>query len=49
MRLYHVIEAQQFDRPTLLDIFHLAKHMEQVVHLGGISEVHHRILATLFF
>jgi aspartate carbamoyltransferase catalytic subunit len=49
MRLYHVIEAQQFDRPTLMNIFELTKQMEQVVHLGGIVEFHHRIMATLFY
>ena len=49
MRLYHIIEAQQFDRPTLLDIFQRTRQMEQVVHLGGIAEFHHRIMATLFY
>lgn len=49
MRLYHIIEAQQFDRPTLLKIFEISKEMEQVVKLGGVPEFHSRIMAALFY
>jgi len=49
MKLHHVIEAQQFDMPTLLHLFQVTEQMEQVVARGGISEFHNRIMATLFY
>jgi len=47
--LHHVIEAQQFDVPTLLKIFETAAKMEKVVAEGGITDYHNRIMATLFY
>jgi hypothetical protein len=44
MKLHHVIEAQQFNTPVLLQLFHTALEMENVVAHGGtpgISEAHH--------
>ena len=49
MSLHHVIEAQQFDVPTLLKIFETAAKMEKVVAEGGITDYHNRIMATLFY
>ncbi len=49
MKLHHVIEAQQFDTPTLLHIFDAATEMEQVVARGGTSDFQRRIMATLFY
>jgi aspartate carbamoyltransferase catalytic subunit len=49
MSLHHVIEAQQFDMPTLQQLFEVTGKMEQVVAAGGISEFHNRIMATLFY
>jgi aspartate carbamoyltransferase catalytic subunit len=49
MRLHHVIEAQQFDVPTLLELFEVTERMEQVVERGGIPDYHNRIMATLFY
>jgi len=49
MNLHHVIEAQQFYVPTLLELFETAGKMEEVVAQGGISDYHNRIMATLFY
>lgn len=49
MKLHHIIEAQQFDVPTLLQLFETATRMEQVVAEGGIPDYHNRIMATLFY
>ncbi len=49
MKLHHVIEAQQFDTPTLLHLFNTATEMEQVVARGGTSDFQQRIMATLFY
>jgi aspartate carbamoyltransferase catalytic subunit len=49
MKLHHIIEAQQFDVPTLLHLFEVTGQMEQVVARGGISDHHNRIMATLFY
>jgi aspartate carbamoyltransferase catalytic subunit len=49
MKLHHVIEAQQFDTPTLLHLFETATEMEQVVARGGTSNFQQRIMATLFY
>lgn len=49
MKLHHVIEAQQFDSPTLLHLFNTATEMEQVVARGGTSDFQQRIMATLFY
>ena len=49
MKLHHVIEAQQFDSPTLLQLFDTAVKMEQVVARGGTSDFERRIMATLFY
>ncbi|MFB3923624.1 MAG: aspartate carbamoyltransferase [Terriglobia bacterium] len=49
MSLHHVIEAQQFDVPTMQKLFEVAEEMEQVVARGGITDYHNRIMATLFY
>ena len=49
MKLHHVIEAQQFDLPTLAQLFEVTEKMEQVVNRGGTAAYHNRILATLFY
>ena len=49
MKLHHVIEAQQFDLPTLLNLFDTTQEMEKVVTRGGTSDFHNRIMATLFY
>lgn len=47
--LHHVIEAQQFDLPTLSKLFEVTERMEMVVANGGINDYHNRIMATLFY
>jgi aspartate carbamoyltransferase catalytic subunit len=49
MKLHHIIEAQQFDPPTLNRLFDTAVEMEQVVARGGTSQFERRIMATLFY
>jgi aspartate carbamoyltransferase catalytic subunit len=49
MDLHHVIEAQQFDVPTLLHLIETTQEMEKAVSDGGTSEFHRRIMATLFY
>jgi aspartate carbamoyltransferase catalytic subunit len=49
LRLHHIIEAQQFDRPTLLELFSQSRHMEEVASQGGVNDYNNRIMATLFY
>jgi aspartate carbamoyltransferase catalytic subunit len=47
--LHHIIEAQQFDMPTMLQVLDAAEKMEQAVARGGMTDYHNRIMATLFY
>ncbi len=47
--LYHVIEAQQFSRDVMQEIFDLTREMEHVVSRYGSSILNRRIMATLFY
>jgi aspartate carbamoyltransferase catalytic subunit len=49
MKLHHIIEAQQFDLPTLMQLFEVAEEMERVAARGGITDYQNRIMATLFY
>ncbi|MGH9344672.1 MAG: aspartate carbamoyltransferase, partial [Terriglobia bacterium] len=49
MKLHHIVEAQQFDRATLLALFEQSRLMEAVARAGGIHDYHNRIMATLFY
>lgn len=49
MKLHHIIEAQQFDLPTLRELFDIAQEMEKVVARGGTTDHQKRIMATLFY
>jgi len=49
MKLHHIIEAQQFDVPTLQHLFDVTARMELVIAQGGIPDYHNRIMATLFY
>lgn len=49
MKLHHIVEAQQFDRATLLALFDQARQMELIARTGGIDDYHNRIMATLFY
>ncbi|MGH7867080.1 MAG: hypothetical protein ACREP9_05445, partial [Candidatus Dormibacteraceae bacterium] len=49
MKLYHVIEAQQFDVPTLHQLFDATTAMEHLAKKGGGSEYQTRIMAALFY
>ncbi len=48
-QLHHIVEAQQFDRSVLSDIFAVAQEMEQVVQHYGSSLLNRRVMATLFY
>ncbi|HEV2498541.1 MAG TPA: aspartate carbamoyltransferase [Terriglobia bacterium] len=49
MKLHHIVEAQQFDRATLLALFEQSHRMEEVARAGGIDDYRNRIMATLFY
>jgi aspartate carbamoyltransferase catalytic subunit len=49
MKLSHVVESQQFDRPTLAEIFALADRMEHVVARGGTRDFAGRLLGILLW
>jgi len=49
MKLHHIVEAQQFDLPTMTRLFEVAEEMERVVARGGITDYQNRIMATLFY
>jgi aspartate carbamoyltransferase catalytic subunit len=49
MKLHHIIEAQQFDLPTLMQLFEVAEEMERLAVRGGITDYQNRIMATLFY
>jgi len=48
-RLNHIVEAQQFDRATMAEIFKVAREMEQVVQHYGSNLLTRRVMATLFY
>lgn len=48
-KLQHVIEAQQFTRDRLSDIFSVAREMENVVRHYGSNILNRRLMATLFY
>lgn len=48
-KLYHVVGAKQFDRPTLERLFEAAERMEHIVKEGGTNRYANKILTTLFF
>ena len=49
MKLHHVIEAQQFDLPTINHLFEVSAEMERLVEHGGTDEYRSRLMATLFY
>jgi len=49
MKLSHVLEAQQFDKKMLKELFTLADSMEKIVQRGGSGLLQGKILASLFF
>lgn len=48
-RLFHVVEAQQFDLELMARIFAMANEMEQVVQHYGSNILSRRVMATLFY
>jgi aspartate carbamoyltransferase catalytic subunit len=49
MELKHVLEAQQFDKKMLKELFALADRMEEVVQGGESDLLRGKILASLFY
>ncbi len=47
--LKHVVEAQQFDRDSMAEIFGVAREMEDVVQHYGSNILSRRMMATLFY
>ena len=42
MKLDHIIEAQQFNVPMIMELFNLANEMERVFLRGGTQDYHHK-------
>ncbi len=49
MNLRHVVEAQQFTVPMLMELFDRTRMMERVVARGGTLDYQSRIMASLFY
>jgi aspartate carbamoyltransferase catalytic subunit len=49
MKIRHVLEAQQFNKKMLKELFTLAGTMERIMEKGGSSLLQGRILASLFY
>jgi aspartate carbamoyltransferase catalytic subunit len=49
MRFKHVLEAQQFNKKMLKELFTLADSMEKIVDRGGSDLLRGKILASLFY
>ena len=47
--LFHVLEAQQFSREVMNEIFDVTREMEHVVSRYGSNILNRRIMATLFY
>jgi aspartate carbamoyltransferase catalytic subunit len=49
MKLNHVLEAQQFNREMLAELFETSRAMEKVAKTGDVAGYGNRIMATLFY
>ncbi len=49
MKLKHVVEAQQFTVPLLMELFERTRQMEKIVARGGTLDYQNKIMATLFY
>jgi len=49
MRLKHVLEAQQFDKKMLKELFTLSDSMKTILEKGGSALLKEKILASLFY
>ncbi|MBN1619227.1 aspartate carbamoyltransferase [candidate division WOR-3 bacterium] len=49
MKIRHVIEAQQFNKELLEEIFREAEEMERIAFSGGSDILRHNIMATVFY
>jgi aspartate carbamoyltransferase catalytic subunit len=47
--MQHILEAQQFNKKSITELFDLAEKMERVVANGGNDDLHGKIMATLFY
>jgi aspartate carbamoyltransferase catalytic subunit len=49
MKLTHVVEAQQFTVPVIMELFDRARQMEKIVARGGTLDYQNRLMASLFY
>jgi aspartate carbamoyltransferase catalytic subunit len=49
MKLQHVLEAQQFNKKALKELFSMAEKMEQILERGGSDLLRGKILGSLFY
>jgi aspartate carbamoyltransferase catalytic subunit len=48
-RMQHILEAQQFDKKLIAEVFREAERMEAVVAAGGSGDLRGKILGALFY
>ncbi len=48
-RMRHILEAQQFDKRSITEVFREAELMEAVVRAGGSQELRGKIMGALFY
>ncbi len=49
MKLFHIVESQQFTVPMLNELFRLSEEMERIVARGGTRDYSNKIMASLFY
>lgn len=49
MKLHHILEAQQFTRPMISELFSVADQMDRILARGGTQDYNNKIMATLFY
>ena len=47
--MQHVLEAQQFNKKLVAQVFDMAERMETVVKAGGNNDLRGKIMGTLFY
>jgi aspartate carbamoyltransferase catalytic subunit len=49
MKLTHIIKSQQFNVPSIMELFSVAQQMEKIVFRGGTQDYNNKIMASLFY
>ena len=49
MKLFHVLQSQQFSVPMIMELFARARQMKGIIERGGTRDYERKIMATLFY